>query len=311
MKIATRRLAASAIALAALGLATVAAMGNLPPAQPLVPLAALWLALLGWCFHAVLRRHLQFHDQLTYAHAQLDIERHARARAEQTLETTHTELCRKIRQQEQVRESERTRIARDIHDDLGQHLLALKIELSLMQSSGGGAQPPLQQKIGTLIDQLGLTIQSLRRIINDLRPLALEQGLFPAMERHLAEFSRVSGIGHEFDADPEVFESNRDQAIDAMLFRILQESLANVVRHAQATQVRIALTRDGDLLTLNVRDNGIGMAGKPASHGHGLAGIADRVTAAGGKFVIDSKPGAGTLLTLSIPLLRPATVHPG
>lgn len=311
MKIATRRLAACATAAAALGLTAAAAIGQSPPAQPLGPLVALWLALLGWGFHLLLRRHLQFHDQLAHAQAQLAIERHARARAEQALEETHTALCRKIQQQEQVRESERNRIARDIHDDLGQHLLALKIELSLMQVSTLGAPLPIHHKISALIDQVGLTIQSLRRIINDLCPLALEHGLRTAMETHLSEFSRVNGIHHELVADPDAFKANPDHAFDAMLFRILQESLANVVRHAQATEVKIALTRSGDLLTLHVRDNGIGMAGLPASHGCGLAGIADRVTAAGGKFIIDSKPGAGTLLTLTIPLLRPTAMQSG
>jgi signal transduction histidine kinase len=311
MKIATRHLAGSAIALAALALATAAAVGKWPPTQPLVPLAALWLALLGWGFHAGLRRHLQFHDQLAFVQSQLELERRARALAEQTLEETHTALCRKIGQQDQVRESERNRIARDIHDDLGQHLMALKIELSLMQGSSQGVHPPMHRKIGALIDQLGLTIQSLRRIINDLRPLELENGLRAAMARHLSEFSRVTGIRHELDADPDACKGNTDHAIDAMLFRILQESLANVARHAEATEVKIALTRRGDLLTLDVRDNGIGMAGHPATHGCGLAGIADRVTAAGGKFVIDSKPGAGTALTLSIPLLRPTAVQSG
>jgi signal transduction histidine kinase len=308
MKIAPRRFAASAVALAASGLAAAAMFGKWPPAQPLVPLAALWLALLGWVFHVMLRRHLQFHDQLAYAQAQLGTERHARAVAERAVADTHTALCRLVQQQEHVRETERNRIARDIHDDLGQNLLALKIELSLMQLSAA-AHPPLQQKIGDLADKLGHTIHSLRRIINDLQPLVLERGLQTAIETHLSEFSRVNGIRHELDADPDAFRSDPGQGIDAMLFRILQESLANVVRHAQATEVKIALTRSGDLLTLNVQDNGIGMAGVPATRGCGLAGIADRVSAAGGKFVIDSKPGAGTLLSLSIPLLRPVAAQ--
>jgi signal transduction histidine kinase len=84
----------------------------------------------------------------------------------------------------------------------------------------------------------------------------------------------------------------------------LQESLSNIVRHAQATEVKIALRRNGDQLTMQVRDNGIGMAGRPASRGCGLAGMADRVAAAGGQFAIDSEPGAGTLLSLSVPLPR-------
>ncbi len=281
MNTAPRRLTATALALAAVALSGAAAFG----------------------------RHLRFHDRLAYSEAQLGLERHARAQAEAALGDTHTSLCRLIRQQEQVRETERNRIARDIHDDLGQHLLALKIELSLMQASANGAHPTIHQKLGGMLHSVDLSVASLRAIVNDLRPLALEHGLRAAIETLLCEFSRVNGIGHRLEADPDAFHANPDRGVDAMLFRILQESLANVARHAQATEVKIALDRSADLLTLKVHDNGIGMAGQPASRGCGLVGIADRVSAAGGKFAIDSQPGAGTLLSLSIPLLRPASTH--
>jgi signal transduction histidine kinase len=309
MNTAPRRLAATVLALAALAGSGAVAFGNPPFAQPVALIAALWLMLLGWGFHALLGRHLRFNDRLAYSEAQLGIERHGRQLAERALADAHTSLCRLTHQQEHVRENERNRIARDIHDDLGQHLLALKIELSLVQVSTTGAHPLLHQKIGSLLHSLDLTIGSLRAIINDLRPLALEQGLQSAMETQLAEFSRINGIPHQLEADPEAFHANPDRAVDAMLFRILQESLANVVRHAQATEVKIALHRSGDQLTLKVRDNGIGMAGQPASRGCGLVGIADRVAAAGGRFAIDSEPGAGTLLSLSIPLPRPVATH--
>jgi signal transduction histidine kinase len=309
MNTALRRFAATAIACAAIAVSAAAARGDSPFAQPLVPVAILWLIVLGWAFHALLGRHLRFHDRLAYSEAQLGLERHARCQAEKSLGDTHTSLCRLIQQQEQVRESERNRIARDIHDDLGQHMLALKIELSLMQVSTSGAHPQLHQKVGGLLHSLDLAIASLRAVIKDLRPVALEHGLQSAMETHLSEFTRLNGIRHELEADADAFEPSPDRSIDAMLFRILQESLANVARHAQATEVKIALIRSGNLLTMNVRDNGIGMAGQPASHGCGLVGIADRVPAAGGKFIIDSTPGAGTLLSLSIPLLRPVAAH--
>jgi signal transduction histidine kinase len=306
MHTAARRLAATGLVLFALIGSGAVAFGNPPSSQPVMLIAVLWLVLLGWGFHAMLGRHLRFNDRLAYSEAQLGIERHARRLAERSLGDTHTSLCRLIHQQEHVRENERNRIARDIHDDLGQHLLALKIELSLMQVSTNGAHPLLHQKIGSLLRSLDLAIASLRTIINNLRPLALEQGLQAAMETHLCEFSRINGIHHELEADPDAFQANPDRAVNAMLFRILQESLANVARHAQATEVKIALNRSGGQLTLEVRDNGIGMAGHPATRGYGLVGIADRVSAAGGKFVIDSQPGAGTLLSLSIPLPGPA-----
>jgi signal transduction histidine kinase len=309
MNTAPRRFAATTLLLAALAVSCAAASGVWPSGRPLVLIAILWLLLLGWGFRALLGRHLRFNDRLAFAEAQVGLERHARALAERALADTHANLCRLVQQQEQVRETERKRIARDIHDDLGQQLLAMKMELSLMQGSSAGADAADHHRVGKLLQNLDLTIASLRTVINDLRPPALAQGLHNAMALHLAEFSRLNGIRHQLEADPDVLKADESRMVDAMLFRILQESLANVARHAQATEVKIALERSGDLLTMKVRDNGIGMAAREDSGGCGLVGIADRVAAAGGKFAIDSEPGSGTLLSLSIPLQRPTAFH--
>ena len=302
MNTAPRRLAVTALALSALGATGAVASGALPLQQPAVLVAGLWLALVGWGFRALLSRYLRFKDRLAYSEAQLGMERHARVQVERSLADAHAALCRLIGQQEQVRESERRRIARDIHDDLGQHLLALKIELSLIQARAVRTDPRIQQKVGSLLGNLDLSIASLRTIINNLRPPALAQGLEAAIETHLADFSRVSGIRHRFDASDDAFGAASDPAIDAMLFRILQESLANVLRHAQATEVTVALEQRNGRLSLKVQDNGVGMPDGEDHRGCGLAGIADRVTAAAGKFAIDSAPGKGTLLSLSVPL---------
>lgn len=302
MNTAPRRLAATALALAALGASAAAASGDWPVQQPGVLIAGLWLALVGWGFRALLARYLRFKDRLAYSEAQRGVERHARLQAERSLADAHAALCRLVGQQEQVRESERRRIARDIHDDLGQHLLALKIELSLIQARAVRTDPRIQQQVGGLLGNLDLSIASLRSVINDLRPPALAQGLQAAIEAHLAEFSRLNGIRHHFEASGEAFGAASDPALDAMLFRILQESLANVVRHAQATEVKVALDQQGGCLSLKVQDNGVGMPDGEDHCGCGLAGIADRVSAAAGKFVIDSAPGKGTLLSLWVPL---------
>jgi signal transduction histidine kinase len=309
MNTAPRRFAATTLVLATAAVSAVAATGAWPAVQPLVLMVILWLLMLGWGFRALLGRHLRFNDRLAFSEAQVGLERHARALAERALADAHASLCRLIHQQERVRETERNRIARDIHDDLGQHLLAMKMELALMQASGAGPDTAAYQQVGKLLQNLDLTVASLRSIINDLRPPALEQGLQSAMEHQLAEFSRLNGISHHLEAAPGVFQATPGQVVDAMLFRILQESLANVARHAQATEVKVALACSGDLLTLKVRDNGVGMAQRQDTRGSGLAGIADRVAAAGGKFAIDSEPGNGTELSLSIPLPRAASSH--
>ncbi len=215
-------------------------------------------------------------------------------------------------QQSEVRDDERQRIARDIHDDLGQHLLSLKIELSLLQLNAGAAPLLLRQRLDTMAANLDRTILSLRAVINNLRPLALEQGLRAAIEGQLAEFSRLNQVRCQFEADAQAFSHGPDEQRDAVLFRTLQEALANVARHARATELHVALRLQAAQLVLTVRDNGVGMAQRQAAQacgqGCGLDGIGARVAQAGGRFAIDSEPGAGTVLSLSFPLQQ-ACLH--
>jgi signal transduction histidine kinase len=215
-------------------------------------------------------------------------------------------------QQRKVRDEERQRIARDIHDDLGQHLLSLKIELSLLRMSAGSAHPALRQRLDTMAGNLDQTILSLRAIIHNLRPQGLEQGLRAAIEGQLAEFARLNDVHCSFDADAQAFAQGPDEQRDAALFRVLQEALANVARHARATELHVALRLQAARLVLTVRDNGVGMprqGGTACGQGCGLDGIGQRVAQAGGCFAIDSEPGAGTLLSLSFPLEQPIAFH--
>lgn len=276
--------------------------------SPLAVLALFWLLLLGWGLYAVLRRCLNMDERLAGKEADVMVERQLRASAERALMQTQRSLHRLARQHEHVRESERQRIGRDIHDDLGQHLLALKIDLSLLHVSTTGAHPLIMQKVAAMLGGLDQAIVSLRAIIHDLRPLALEQGLRCALVWQLAEFSRIHGIDHLLDADGEVFEAAPDAQRDAMLFRILQESLANVVRHAHATEVKVELRLYGGEIRLRVEDNGVGMLlpGSGGGRGCGLPGMRERVISIGGRFHIDSLPGMGTVLSLSIPVAERA-----
>ncbi|WP_426207796.1 sensor histidine kinase [Massilia sp. TWP1-3-3] len=269
---------------------------------PALLAAIVWMLLLGWGFYALLKRHLRLDDLLADHEAQLAVERHARLTAERSLAASHDTLCQLARQQETVRETERQRIGRDIHDDLGQNLLTLKIDLSLLHVSTTGAHPMITQKVDCMMGNLDLTIQSLRAVINDLRPVALENGLGSAIECQLKEFSRMHGIRHALRAEPGVYHYPADQKRDAMVFRILQESLSNVARHAHATDVSVELQRCGGVLTLTVQDNGVGMTPGVKGQGSGLPGIRDRAAAIGGRFAIESEPGVGTLLRLSFPV---------
>jgi signal transduction histidine kinase len=278
---------------------------------PTIVLAAVWMVLLGWGCQALLRRHLRLDEQLADTEAQLAIERHGRACAERALASTHLSLCQLARQQETVRESERQRIARDIHDDLGQNLLALKIDLSLLHVSTTGAHPLISKKVDNMIGNLDLTIQSLRTIIHDLRPMALEEGFVAAIEWQMNEFTRMHGIRHSLHIDATVLDAGTTRDCETLLYRILQESLSNVVRHAHATEVAVDLSRSANLLTLKVKDNGIGLANdkRAEKRGTGLSGMRDRVSAIGGSFAIDSLTGVGTILSLSIPLDETTEAH--
>lgn len=202
---------------------------------------------------------------------------------------------------------ERLRIASDIHDDLGQNLLTLKIELGALQNHPG-LPAPARRHLATLLKHTDAGVRSLRGIINGLRPVGLEQGLRCAVERQLTEFSRINGIHYQLESAQ--YGSDAACPADTTVFRVLQESLSNIARHAGATEVRIALCRNAHELSMTVRDNGVGMHEGPPHHGCGLLGIEHRVAAAGGCFALASTPGQGTALTISIPTAAKAANQP-
>jgi signal transduction histidine kinase len=202
---------------------------------------------------------------------------------------------------------ERLRIASDIHDDLGQNLLTLKIELAALQNHPG-LPPSARRHLATLLAHTDAGVRSLRGIINGLRPVGLEHGLRCAVERQLTEFSRINGIHYRLESAQ--YGNDAACPADATVFRVLQESLSNIARHAGATEVSIALCRNAHELSMTVRDNGVGMQEGPPRQGCGLLGIEHRVAAAGGCFVLASAPGQGTALTTSIPTAARAANQP-
>ena len=223
-----------------------------------------------------------------------------RQQAEQALVDSRLQLAQALARQDRAKEAERRRIGRDLHDDLGQHLLALTMEVCTL----AGAHPRLKQPLAEIDSHLRSAIRSLRTVIRNLLPEELEHGLRAAVENQLTQFTRLSGIRCRLDADPAAFNAAQDGQFHAVLYRILQESLSNIARHAQATRVDIALCRQERALSLTVRDNGIGLPQHrlAARRRSGLGGIEQRVTAAGGQFHIASQPGQGTALSMSFPL---------
>lgn len=245
------------------------------------------VALLGG---ALCWRHLALIRRCTTLRLELDAERALRIGADQA--ARHATV-----RQRAALEAERRRIGRDIHDDLGQHLLALHLDIAGLRAR---LPATLQAQTDRIEEHIQLTIRSLRVVIRNLRPAALEDGLRLAMQRQLDDFSRVSGIRCHLDA---AAGCTAEGAAEAALFRVLQETLSNVLRHAEATEVHVSLSRDTAGLTLVVRDNGIGLAPGCECRGHGLSGIADRVGAAGGRVTLDSQPGQGTAVRITLPAI--------
>ena len=232
-----------------------------------------------------------------------------RHQSREELERSHAELRQLGNALETAQEEERKRIARELHDDLGQTLTVLKMDMSSLKSKFTGASADPTQYAGLLDDiermdgQLNHTVQSIRRISADLRPVMLDDlGLATALETLLKQVSRSSNIRCSFDLNPE--RLSIDKRLATPLYRMAQEALNNVVKHAEATEVRLSLYRDAiDSLILEVRDNGKGLTAedrrKAASFG--LIGMRERAYALGGELQIDSRPGNGTMIRVTIP----------
>ncbi|HPU54466.1 MAG TPA: PAS domain-containing sensor histidine kinase, partial [Burkholderiaceae bacterium] len=201
-----------------------------------------------------------------------------------------------------VREQERTRISRELHDDLGQQLTGLKLELSWLAGrlrDGRGAPP---DKLDAMRRALDAAIVSVRRISTDLRPPILDDlGFGEAVAWHAGEFGQRTKLAISLDLAAAPLVTCEAQA--TALFRIVQESLTNVARHAAATGVRIALVAQDEELVLTVCDDGRGLAGGPQRPGGvGLVGMRERATALGGHFRVYDRPEGGVCVEVRLPL---------
>jgi PAS domain S-box-containing protein len=202
-----------------------------------------------------------------------------------------------------VREEERTLVAREMHDELGQVCTAIKMDLALIGRKTTKRQAPLRAKVDSAIQLVNQMIFTLRRIASELRPTTLDDlGLTAALEWHAQEFEGRTGIRCVVALPQEqlALDSERSTAI----FRIFQESLTNVVRHAEATRVDARLEREQDQLILQVHDNGRGFDAEQAStrKSLGLIGMQERAVVLNGKLKVEGVLGSGTTVTLRIPL---------
>jgi signal transduction histidine kinase len=219
-------------------------------------------------------------------------------RLKDTLETAN----RVFRYMETVRENERKHIAREIHDELGQAMTALKIELLRLKNTPRAEIDDFSEAIDQMSDLVSDTIRDVQRISSELRPRLLDDlGLVAAIEWLAQEFSERMGIPCNFDRRNA--ESCSGTACSTAIFRIVQESLTNICRHAQASQVEISLDCGSGNALLKIVDDGIGISKDQLSSEEslGLLGIMERAHMCGGRADIFGEPGKGTTVTATIP----------
>jgi hypothetical protein len=226
-----------------------------------------------------------------------------RVRGEEALKRSREELRELAQAANSVREQEKSRIARELHDELAQALTALKMDVNWIAERAADGNDVLEEKLAAMQSMLDDTVAATRRISADLRPLMLDDlGLVPAVEWLVQGFTERSGVACELKVDEAQLDLGEPHA--SAVFRILQESLTNVAKHAQASRVDMALAREDGAVTLSVSDNGRGFSPhdprKPSSFG--LMGLRERAYALGGEVRIDSAPGRGTRIDVRIPL---------
>ena len=225
-------------------------------------------------------------------------------RAEQALRASSEQFRNLAAHLLSVREEERTRISREVHDELGQSLTAVKMDLAWLAGR-------LPQRNGEMLKRIRATgqladsiIQSIRRISTELRPPVLDLGLAAAVEWQVQEFQARSGVQCKARLlIREVVTSN----VSTAMFRIFQETLTNVGRHAKATRVEVVLQKQQDRLVLLIHDNGRGfdLVDPSLSKSLGLLGMRERAAVLGGQVDISSTPGKGTTVAAWIPLSSP------
>lgn len=241
----------------------------------------------------------------------VDITRHKETEAslashsehlEELVEARTTELSALSAHVENVREEEKAGIARELHDELGSILTALALDFSWLQKQLDHAGKPVADKLKGAKGLIESAVKTTRGIMQDLRPTILDDlGLCAAIRWQVDEFAERNSIACDVTLQDDLVTFDNARAIS--LFRILQEALTNITRHAQATGIRIFLgVRDGAVI-FEIADNGVGLAAnaprKPMSHG--LIGMRERARRLGGKISIDGQPGRGTLIMVELP----------
>ena len=242
---------------------------------------------------------VRFDDQTCLIGIGMDIS--ARKQAEKEMQQLNSELRRLSAHLQNVREEEQTRIAREIHDELGQQITGLKMDLNWLKKKLTSNSEPMamQEKIGSMNDLLDKTIQTIRKIASELRPSILDDlGLYAALEWQSHEFEKRFNIPVQFST--EVKQLEIESTVASGLFRIYQESLTNIARHAEAKKIIASLQLKDKDLVLTVADDGKGFVVSNDKKTLGLLGMKERALTIGGKLEIKSEPDKGTTVTITV-----------
>ena len=226
-----------------------------------------------------------------------------RKAAEEALQRSYDELREMSTVMNEVREAERTRIARELHDELAQWLTAVKMDVSWLSARLPREAGHLVQRTEKMKQLVDTTVTAVRRIAADLRPVMLDDlGLVPSIENLVHSFSERAGIAVSLDAPAEGVPFGDPLATG--VYRMVQEALTNVARHAHATEVRVSLKLEGDMLLVDVCDNGRGLNTAAEGRSYGILGMRERAQTLGGNARIYSPAAGGTIVEISIPIQR-------
>lgn len=226
-----------------------------------------------------------------------------RKQAEKEIRVSQESLRNLTAHLQSIREEERTIVAREMHDELGQSLTALKMDLALLRAKLSKEQKELIDKTKSMSKLVDTTLQAVKRISTELRPGLLDDiGLPAAIEWQGEEFQNRTGIKCKVSIEPEDISLDQDRS--TAIFRIFQETLTNIARHAKASKVTVFLKKNVSKIELKVRDNGKGIAEKQISNpkSFGIIGIRERAHFLGGDVEINGAPDKGTTVTARIPL---------
>jgi signal transduction histidine kinase len=242
-------------------------------------------------------------------HAKIGLEDAVKARTSELIAvneelTTSRERLRHLSEYlQQAREDERTRIGREVHDHVGQFLTGLKMNLVYQIQNPQGEIGVLVEQTKLMVDEIDEVIHSVQGICSELRPTILGHfGLTAAIGWYLKDFEKRTGIRCKARTDSKL--PLLDKNLDTLLFRIFQEVMTNIFRHAHATMVSVRLKCEGNALTLKIKDNGRGILKEEALHprSFGIIGIRERVRFWGGQSDFKGVPGKGTIVTIWLPI---------